>query len=274
MAKKWRVIIVEDEYLARENLKTMLNICHDDIEIVGEAKTAKETLSLFNKLNNIDGVFIDISLETESSRAGLDLANVLSKQENPPWLIFTTAYEKYALEAIKSHPADYLLKPLDARKLDAALDYVRRDYDKNKTGVIAQTDNEAHIEIRHSLINQYGEKEKCKCFIKPSDIVYVRTNQAANSLRIKLVNGEILDNVAGALKTWQDKLNKPYFFQIYKSHFVNLIYAQSVHPHSFQKETYQLAFKCCSERLTIGEKFYELLLQRLQNRGDFNPSIE
>lgn len=267
MAKKWQVIIVEDEYLARENLKSMLNIRYDDIEIIGEAETAKQALVLFNTLNNIDGVFIDILLETESSRAGLDLASMLSKRENPPWLIFTTAYEKHALEAIKTHPADYLLKPLDASKLDAALNYVRRVYDKNTSAIIAQADNETNIEIRHSLMNKYGEKEKCKCFIKPSDIVYVRTNQVANTLRIKMVNGEILDNVVGTLTLWQDKLNKPYFFKIYKSHFVNLKEAQSVHPHPFQKETYQLAFKCCNERLTIGDTFYEQLLQRLQNGG-------
>jgi DNA-binding LytR/AlgR family response regulator len=267
MTKKWQVIIVEDEYLARENLKNMLNICHQDIEIVGEAETAKEALVLFNQLNNIDGVFIDILLETESVRSGLDLASALSKRENPPWIIFTTAYEKHALEAIKSHPADYLLKPLDASKLDTALNYIRRVYDKKPPAIIAQTENETSIEIRHSLINQYGEKEKCKCFIKPADIVYVRTNKAANTLRIKLVNGDILDNVAGTLTLLQDRLNKPYFFKIYKSEFVNLKHAQSVHPHPFQKETYQLSFKCCTERLTIGETFYEQLLQRLQNGG-------
>lgn len=152
MAKKWRVIIVEDEYLARENLKSMLCIRHDDIEIIGEAETAKEALSLFNQLNNIDGFFIDILLETESSRSGLDLASVLSKRDNPPWIIFTTAYEKHALEAIKTHPVDYLLKPLDASKLDAALEYVRRIYDKNKTAIIEPSDNETSIEIRHSFI--------------------------------------------------------------------------------------------------------------------------
>lgn len=265
MVKKWRVVIVEDEYWARENLKTMLSIRHDDIEIVGEAETAKEALLLFNQVNHIDGVFIDILLETESSRSGLDLASVLSKRESPPWLIFTTAYEKHALEAIKTHPVDYLLKPLDASKLDAALDYVRKTYSEKAPIIISQTDNEARIEIRHTLINQYGEKEKCKCFIKPSEIVYIRTNQAENTLRIKLVNGDVLNNVAGTLSQWQEKLNSCYFFKIYRSHFVNLKEAQSVHPHPFQKETYQLAFKCCSERLTIGETFYEQLLQRMQN---------
>lgn len=111
----------------------MLSIRYDDIEIVGEAETAKDDLLLFNQLNNIDGVFIDILLETESSRAGLDLASVLSKRDNPPWLIFTTAFEKHALEAIKTHPVDYLLKPLDASKLDTALDYVRHVYNKKPT---------------------------------------------------------------------------------------------------------------------------------------------
>jgi DNA-binding LytR/AlgR family response regulator len=264
MLKKWQVVIVEDEYWARENLKLMLTTRYDDIEIVGEAETAKEALRLFRELKTIDGVFVDIVLETESERAGLDLAANLSKRESPPWLIFTTAYEKHALEAIKTHPIDYLLKPLDAGKLDTALNYVRKIYNK-KPITYSQVENEVRIEICHTMIDQYGSRERCKCFIKPSEIVYVRKNSNASSIHIKLANGDVLDNIAGTLTDWQKKLQHRCLLQIHRSYFVNLKQAHSIHPHPFQKETYQLLLKCCAERLTIGETFYQQLLEKLQN---------
>jgi len=264
MLKKWQVVIVEDEYWARENLKLMLTTRYDDIEVVGEAETAKEALRLFKELKNIDGVFIDIVLETESERAGLDLAANLSKREHPPWLIFTTAYEKHALEAIKTHPVDYLLKPLDAGKLDTALDYVRK-FHATQSPVSHAVENETKIEICHTMIDKQGNRERCRRFIKTTEIVYIRKNQNANSVHFKLVNGETLDNIAGALADWQKKLTHPCFVQIHRSYLVNLKQAHSIHPHPFQKETYQLLFKCCAERLTIGETFYQQLVEKLQN---------
>jgi DNA-binding LytR/AlgR family response regulator len=264
MLKKWQVVIVEDEYWARENLKLMLTTRYDDIEIVGEAETAKEALRLFQELKTIDGVFVDIVLETESERAGLDLAANLSKRENPPWLIFTTAYEKHALEAIKTHPIDYLLKPLDASKLDAALDYVRKVC-SNKPLSCTTSETETRIEVAHTVVDKYGCKERCKCFIKPSEIVYVRKNSNSSSIQIKLLNGDTLDNIAGTLADWQKKLQHRCLLQIHRSYFVNLKQAYSIHPHPFQKETYQLIFKCCAERLTIGETFYQQLVEKLQS---------
>lgn len=266
MLKKWQVIIVEDEYWARENLKLMLTTRYDDIEIVGEAETAKEALRLFRELKTIDGVFVDIVLETESERAGLDLAANLSNRECPPWLIFTTAYEKHALEAIKTHPVDYLTKPLDASKLDTALDYVRKIY-SNKSFLPCAVENETRLEICHTVVDKYGSRERCKCFIKPSEIVYVRKNSNVASIHIKLANGDSLDNIAGTLADWQKKLQHRCLLQIHRSYFVNLKHAHSIHPHPFQKETYQLLFKCCAERLTIGETFYQQLLEKLQ-RGE------
>jgi len=266
MLNKWQVVIVEDEYWALENLKTMLTTRYEDIEIVGEAETAQEALRLFKELDNIDGVFVDIVLETESERAGLDLAANLSKREQPPWLIFTTAYEKHALEAIKVHPIDYLLKPLDANKLDTALDYVRKNH-RNTQPISNLSENEPRIEISHTLVDEYGSKERCKSFIKSSEIVYVRKNSNVNSVHIKLENGDKLDNISGTLADWQKKFSFRGLQQIHRSYFVNLTQAHSIQSHPFQKETYQLTFKCCSEHLTIGETFYQQLLEKMQS-GD------
>ena len=252
MVKKWQVIIVEDEYLARENLKIILTTRYEDIEVVGVAETAKEALQLFKDIKTIDGVFIDIVLETEGDRSGLDLAANLSRRENPPWLIFTTAYKKHALEAIKSHPADYLLKPLDASKLDIALDYIRQG--GNKKLVINSPMDDKGISIKVG-------KEITPC--QPSEILYVSAIKGTKTVKIKLINGKTLSNVAGTLIIWKNILNNHYFCQIHRTHIVNLREVSLP-----QKGTHEVVFKCCNDSLPIGETFYEELSKRLQN-GDF-----
>jgi DNA-binding LytR/AlgR family response regulator len=264
MVKKWRVVLIEDELRARENLKALLLTRYLDIDIIAEAESVQQALTIFNSLDNIDGVFLDINLETDGQDAGLNLAFNLTQRVNPPWLIFLTAYEHYAINAHEVHPAAYLLKPLDVNKLQCALDYVRKTY-YNKTSVVETPKDEIKIAVRYTTINNYGDKERANCFIKASEVVYVRKNQGANTLLIKLANGHVLDQVAGGLEEWQKKLNQAYFFQIYRGHFINLGYAQTIHKHPFQKQAYQLSFTCCTERLNIGDSFFEQLKTKLQS---------
>ncbi|MFZ2726653.1 MAG: LytTR family DNA-binding domain-containing protein [Methylococcaceae bacterium] len=267
MVKKWRVVLIEDELQARAYLKNTLLTRYNDIEVIAEATTVQQALAIFTTIKNIDGAFIDINLESDGNRAGLDLAFNINQRDNAPWIIFTTAYD-YAVTAIEYvRPIGYLLKPLDNNRLDAALNYMRKVYGKNSS-LLSDTCNESSIEIRHTLINSYGDKEKCKCFIKPAEILYVRKNSSASSVRIRLINGNILDHIAGTLAEWHERLNQSYFIKIHKSYFINLKQAQSIHLHPFQKETYQLSFKSCSEYLTIGEVFYANLVDKLQS-GDY-----
>jgi DNA-binding LytR/AlgR family response regulator len=90
--KKMRVMIVEDRPLARDELKYLLSL-HPDVEVIAECEDTASAWPLI-EAGHIDGVFLDIDIETEGTRAGLDLAYRIDRLAFPriPWLVFTTGY--------------------------------------------------------------------------------------------------------------------------------------------------------------------------------------
>ena len=103
-----RVLIIEDEKPAVENLKVLLQRYDNSIEVVGELDSIASSVEWFsNPLNTVDLVFMDIHLTD-----GLSFEIFNKTQLNLP-VIFTTAYNEYAIQAFKVNSIDYLLKPLD-----------------------------------------------------------------------------------------------------------------------------------------------------------------
>lgn len=116
-----RTLLVDDEPLAREGLRTRLAL-ERDLEIVGEAGDGPAAVAAI-KRHLPDLVVLDVQMP------GLDGFEVLSRvaADCLPAVIFVTAYDRYALRAFEVHAVDYLLKPLDAARLHHAVDRVRRD---------------------------------------------------------------------------------------------------------------------------------------------------
>jgi len=114
-----KVILVEDEYLARERLKKMLQPYSDFINLVGEAKNGEEGLEMISNLNP-DFVFLDIKMPLLN---GFDM---LLKLENSPYIVFTTAYDEYAIKAFESNSIDYLLKPIRAERLELTIQKMKK----------------------------------------------------------------------------------------------------------------------------------------------------
>ena len=110
-------LIVDDERLARLELRRML-AAHPEVEVVGEARNGEEALDLVPKLAP-DVVFLDIRMP---GMTGFDL---LERLEDVPQVIFTTAYDAYAIQAFEVNALDYLLKPIAPTRLAAALAKVR-----------------------------------------------------------------------------------------------------------------------------------------------------
>jgi len=111
-----RVIIVDDEPPARERLRSMLAES-GDFEVAGEAGNGLEALELVDKLMP-DILLLDVRMPGID---GLEVARQLATQPEPPAVIFTTAFDEYALQAFESEAIAYLLKPIRAEKLRAAL---------------------------------------------------------------------------------------------------------------------------------------------------------
>jgi len=116
-----KILIADDEPLARARLKRLVDE-NDAHNVVAEANDGKEVLLMCSK-HNPDIVLMDIRMPDMD---GLEAAYHLSKLENPPAIIFTTAFSEHALEAFNSNAVDYLLKPIRKENLDEALQKARK----------------------------------------------------------------------------------------------------------------------------------------------------
>lgn len=118
-----RVFIVDDETPARNRLRDLLNDCKDQLalDVVGEAGNGQEALDKLSE-TPADVVLLDIRMPQMD---GIELAQHLNKLPNPPVVIFTTAYDAYAIKAFDLHVIDFLLKPIRLGRLFEALNRAR-----------------------------------------------------------------------------------------------------------------------------------------------------
>ena len=110
-----RVLIVDDEMLARDELKYLLHRTKE-VDFIEEAESIEEALDKMMD-EKPDLLFLDIQLSDDS---GFDIAKRL-KNENPPAIIFATAYDQYALQAFEVDAIDYILKPFDEERVVQAI---------------------------------------------------------------------------------------------------------------------------------------------------------
>ncbi len=113
MDKRWNTFIIDDEELARQRLKRLL-APHDSIHIIGDAANGQQGLQQIEKLHP-DLVFLDIEMPV------LNGFEMLSRLAKPPKVIFTTAYDQYAVKAFEEESIDYLLKPIEEERLSKAI---------------------------------------------------------------------------------------------------------------------------------------------------------
>lgn len=112
-----KILIVDDEAPARERLRALLQELDLSCEVTAEASNGAEALD-YCQNQEIDLVLLDIRMPGMS---GLEVAAELGSRDTPPAIIFTTAYNEYALEAFDQHAVDYLLKPIRRERLERAL---------------------------------------------------------------------------------------------------------------------------------------------------------
>jgi DNA-binding LytR/AlgR family response regulator len=124
-----RVVIIEDESLASERLKKMIKTYDRDIEIMAQLESVEESVEWFENNKHPDLIFLDIHLEDDLSFAIFEKVKISSS------IIFTTAFDEYAIKAFKLKSIDYLLKPISQEELNAALKKYREmtaDQDRNQ----------------------------------------------------------------------------------------------------------------------------------------------
>src|SRR5664279_2001462 len=124
-----KAIIIDDERLARNELKKLLQE-FPDVEVIGEAANANEGIEKIESLNP-DLVFLDIQMPGKS---GFDM---LTQIERVPHVIFVTAYDEYALKAFEVNALDYLMKPVEPKRLADALQKLQLAEEKEMAATMA-----------------------------------------------------------------------------------------------------------------------------------------
>jgi two-component system, LytTR family, response regulator AlgR len=159
-----RIVIVDDEAPARSRLRDLLADCAatQPLEIIGEAASGAEVLALLMN-QPCDVVLLDVRMP---GMDGIEAAQHLRKFEPPPAVIFTTAYDAYALKAFEVHAIDYLLKPIRAARLAEAL---------AKARTAAPPKAQALTELRSVPRVALSASERGKVHLIPvAEIIYLR----------------------------------------------------------------------------------------------------
>ena len=229
---KLKALIVDDEYPARQELRYVLS-SFDNIEIVGEATNAVEALALI-KAVDYSVLFIDISMPGMN---GLEIGRAIQELPRPPHVIFVTAYEEYAVSAFEVNAIDYLLKPVDPKRLKKAIDKVVRL--QQDAGVAAGDNGTAQGAAAEAApgfkIDRIpAEKQGKTILVTESDIFFAFTEQ--DYVYIKTHSDKLFTRFT--LKELEARLNSGVFFRTHRCYLVNLHKVKEIVP--FFNGTYNL----------------------------------
>ncbi|MBO8128670.1 MAG: response regulator transcription factor [Peptococcaceae bacterium] len=223
---KLKALIVDDEYPARQELRYALGKI-DNIEIVGEAANAQEALKLIKALD-YSVLFIDISMPGMN---GLELGAAIQEMERPPYVIFVTAYDEYALKAFEVNAIDYILKPIDEKRL---LQAVNKVFKATQEGASDERSAGSAGQTVIKIDRLPAEKNGKTVLVKEKDIVYAFTEQDA--VYLKTYADKLHTNFT--LKELESRLNPNIFFRTHRCCLVNMHKVKEIIP--FFNGTYTL----------------------------------
>lgn len=213
-----RALIIDDERLARSELRRLLGR-HPEVEVVGEAQDATEARSAIDDLEP-DLLFVDVEMPGET---GFDL---LASLDSVPLVVFTTAYDEYALRAFEVNALDYLVKPIDPKRLAWTV----------KRLLVAW-----EAASRDSLVDE-PDPDLARAPLSPHDRVFVSEGErswlvelgsirlfesAGNSTRVFFDQEQPLIN--RSLNRLEARLDERVFFRANRSQIINLKAVRAIH---------------------------------------------
>ena len=213
-----RVLIVEDESMAAKRLASLLEKINPDIEILAKLDSVKRTVKWLNENPQPDLLFFDIQLADGLSFEILEQVEVSSP------IIFTTAFDEYAVQAFKVNSVDYLLKPIDPKDLETALDKYETRFKSESGQTSPSVDMMMIQQAMQMLTKQYKERFVVKIgehihTIPIASTAYFFSQEKATYLQTKEKNRYIIDYTVEQVEQLVDP-NK--FFRINRKYLVSL----------------------------------------------------
>ena len=211
-----KTIIIDDERLARNELKKLL-MDFPEIEVIAEAANSAEGIEKIDSLNP-DLIFLDIQMP---GKTGFDM---LSELDKAPSVIFTTAYDEYALKAFEVNALDYLLKPVEPKRLADAIQKLHVEEDKEPM-------HDHEISTNKSILDEHDQvfvKDGERCwFVKLSEI---RLFESVGNYA-KVYFGPNKPLILKSLNALEERLDEKVFFRANRKHIVNLRLIEKIEPY-------------------------------------------
>ena len=207
-----KALLIDDERLARSELRRLLAGC-PDVEVAGEAANAKQAREQIEALAP-DLIFLDVQMPGET---GLEL---LASLELPvPDVIFTTAYDEFAVKAFELNALDYLLKPVDPARLAAALDKLRA----KRGAPAAPADRPARLAAEDKVFVREGDR----CwFVEVRSIRLLESE--GNYTRVHFDTAQ--PQLFRSLNAMEDRLDPKYFFRANRRQIISLAWIDKIEP--------------------------------------------
>ncbi|AWD65715.1 MULTISPECIES: LytR/AlgR family response regulator transcription factor [Priestia] len=242
-----RVLIVDDEMLARDELKYLLHRTKE-VDFIEEAESIEEALDKMMD-EKPDLLFLDIQLSDDS---GFDIAKRLKKMKNPPAIIFATAYDQYALQAFEVDAIDYILKPFDEERVVQAI----HKYKKMRVP--------HHVVKEEEPIGESSSQTGKLAISVDDSIVLVNIEDI---LFVGLIEGEVTIqtitesyHTADTLAMLEKKLPSQSFVRVHRGYIVNVHHISEVQP--WFNSTYNLVMKN-DKRVPVSRTYAKELKKRL-----------
>lgn len=206
-----KALIVDDERLARVELRRLLSP-FKEIKIVGEAVNAEDALNKITELRP-DIIFLDIQMP------GKNGFQLLEELDSVPTVIFTTAYDEYALKAFDYNALDYLLKPIEPKRLEES---IKKIFEKRAKDTAAEEHPEKLTEDDQVFVK---DGEKC-WFVKLANIRLFESE--GNYVRLYFEDNKPL--ILRTLNYLDERLDSKTFFRANRKHIINLKWIESISP--------------------------------------------
>lgn len=210
-----RALIVDDESDARENLRIMLEDNCPEVEVVAQAASAEQARTLIDD-HKPQALFLDIKMPGED---GFSLLRSLKHLELP--VVFTTAYDEYALQAFKQNALDYLEKPIDPEELKRAVRKLAKLSSDPSAGA-------QHVSALEALMNDPGSPLSTRVavpsrdglvLIKHEDITYLEASDSYTTVFTR--DGKKVIS-SKHIRVFETNLDAKKFFRVHKSYIINL----------------------------------------------------
>ncbi|WP_400191654.1 LytR/AlgR family response regulator transcription factor [Hymenobacter sp. B81] len=210
-----KILIVDDSRLARQELRHLLQR-HPDVQVVGEARHADEAQAQLVQLQP-EVLLLDIHMP---GRSGFEL---LASLDQAPHVIFTTAFDQYAIQAFEVNALDYLLKPVDEQRLATALA-------KARAALVAEAEAPAEPPAGRSLLRETDQvfvKDGERCwFVRLADVKLLEV--ADNYTRVHF--HDVRPLITRSLQHLEARLDPQVFFRANRQQIINLKWVEQVEP--------------------------------------------